>query len=57
MSAEQIVEMFRNLGFPVAVAAYVLVRLDHTLLQVRDELRAVRALLGERRRLDGDESR
>lgn len=50
MSAEQIVQIFRDLGFPVAVAAYVLIRLDRTLLQVRDELRELRRLSGDRRR-------
>lgn len=50
MSPEQIVQIFRDLGFPVAVAAYVLIRLDRTLLQVRDELRELRRLTGDRRR-------
>ncbi len=50
MPIDQLVELFKGVGFPVAVAAYVLLRLDRTLIQVRDELRELRRLTGDRRR-------
>lgn len=43
----------KDLGFPVAVAAYVLIRLEHVLRQIRDDQRDLMGLLGGRRRLDG----
>ncbi len=55
MPIDQLVELFKGVGFPVAVAAYVLLRLDRTLVQVRDELRELRRLTGDRRRNLNDE--
>jgi len=52
---EQVGPVLREFGFPAAVAFFVLWRLDATLRQVRDELRELRQLMGDRRRnLSGD---
>lgn len=43
-------QFVQNVGFPAAVAIFVLWRLDARLLDIVRELRDLRGLLGERRR-------
>lgn len=57
MSLPDIVSAVKDVGFPAAIAILVLWRLDTTLRQVRDELRELRSLLGDRRRNLSAESR
>jgi hypothetical protein len=45
-----LIQILRDVGFPVAVAAYVLVRLEHLLRQIRDDQRDFLGLLGGRLR-------
>lgn len=47
---EHYLPLLKDVGFPVAVAVLVLWRFDGHLRDIRDELRELRALLGDRRR-------
>jgi len=49
MSAE-FLQLIREVGFPAAVALLVLWRLDAHLIEMRNELRELRSLLGDRRK-------
>lgn len=46
----ELVDFVKQLGFPVAVAAFVLIRLEGLLRQIRDDQRDFLAILGARRR-------
>lgn len=50
MEFKEFVQALREIGFPAAVAIFVLYRLDGILRDVRDEIRELRHLLGDRRR-------
>ena len=46
----ELVDFVKQLGFPVAVAAFVLIRLEGLLRQIRDDQRDFLAIIGGRRR-------
>lgn len=48
MTLQEISEFLKTVGFPIAVALVVLLRLDKSLLAVRDEMRELRGALGRR---------
>lgn len=45
MNANDVIELVGKVGFPVLVAWFLLVRLDHTLHEVRDALKELTASL------------
>lgn len=51
-TVERVVTIIRDVGFPIAVAGFVLWRLDALLRQIRDDQRDVIGLLGGTRRRD-----
>jgi hypothetical protein len=46
----ELTDFIKTLGFPVAVAAFVLIRLEGLLRQIRDDQRDFLAIMGGRRR-------
>jgi hypothetical protein len=47
---QTVIQGLRDLGFPIAVAAFVLLRLETVLRQIRDDQRDMLGVLGARRR-------
>lgn len=48
MSLDELVRLVGTTGFPIAVTAYLLLRLDRTLLELRDEIRALPGRIRDR---------